>query len=223
MWAPTVVRVGDRWVMFFAADRPSPPDPRNPQCLGRAEATSPAGPYRPDAGPFFCGLFDTLGALDPSVFRDTDGSLTLLAALGGTETNLWAIPLTPEATAAGPPTALLTRSGWETWFLENPSMIFDGEYYLLAYSAGKWQEPGYSTGLARCRTPRGPCRKNPSGPWLASAGGVTGTGGFSFFNGVDGSLFAAHHGYLAGQEGEVGRRDTYLQAVDLRKESIRLR
>lgn len=224
IWAPTVAQVDDtRWIMFFAARRPNPPDPANAECIGRAVAAAPGGPYVPDPSPFTCGIGERLGALDPSFFRDSDGTLTLHVAFGGTTTNIWAIPLKPDATADGPAVPLLTRRGWEEWFLENPSMIPDGQgKYLLAYSAGKWQEPGYSTGLARCLTPRGPCRQDLKGPWLASAGGVTGTGGLSFFTGVGGSLFAALHGYRAGQEKEIGGRDTYLVGVDLRRESIRL-
>ncbi|MFZ4519326.1 MAG: family 43 glycosylhydrolase [Microthrixaceae bacterium] len=223
IWAPTVEKIGGRFVMFFAAKRPNPPDPTNPECIGRAVAASPEGPYTPDAVPFTCGLNNEKGALDPSFFRDRDGSLTLLVALGGTETNIWGIPLTAEGAAAAFPTPLLTRKQpWEKFFLENPSMVFDGEYYLLAYSAGDWRLPDYSTGLARCRTPLGPCSSNPVGPWLSSAGGLSGTGGLSFFIGVDGSLFAAMHAYRAGDEGERGKRDTYLVPVDLRRESIRL-
>ena len=55
LWAPTVHRFGSTWVMFFSMDRPAPPQPNNPQCLGRAVASSPLGPFVPDPFPAHCG------------------------------------------------------------------------------------------------------------------------------------------------------------------------
>ena len=46
--------------------------------------------------------------------------------------------------------------------------------YLLTYSAGKWWERNYSTGIARCAAPTGPCTSDPSGPWIASSAGGPG-------------------------------------------------
>jgi hypothetical protein len=91
---------------------------------------------------------------------------------------------------------------WEGRFLENPSMTYDPstKTYLLAYSAGDWWTPSYSTGLARCSTPIGLCTSNPSGPWLTSGNGRTGVGGLSFFTALDGSTKAIYASFAQGHE-----------------------
>lgn len=223
IWAPAVARFQGTYVMYFAAQRPNAPDPQNQECVGRAFASRPEGPYTAEETPFTCGLQNRLGALDPSVYVAPDGTAVLHVAFGGTSTPLWSIPLAADGSAAGAPEPLLGfQQRWESWFLENPAMIFDGRHYTLAYSAGDWRFPSYSTGLARCSTPRGPCRSEPTGPWLATAGAVSGPGGLSFFTGVDGRLMAAHHGYLAGAESLFGGRSTYIREVRLDADGISL-
>jgi len=198
VWAPTVQKLGDRYVMFFASFRPNPPDPSNDQCIGRAFSTAPAGPYVADPTPFNCGFDGVRSALDPSLFVAPDGSATLLGAFGGSPMNIRAIKLDAAGNAASGVIDLLARKQpWEQWFLENPSMYFDGKDYVLAYSAGKWQEAGYQTGIARCSTPTGPCSSSPTGPWLSSMGDRAGPGGLSFFAGADGQPRVAFHTYPA--------------------------
>lgn len=213
IWAPTVARFGNEYVMFFAAKRPNPPDPANEECIGRAVSGHPAGPYVADPTPVTCGLRGVHGALDPSVFRDRQtGRAFLHVAFGGTSTPLWSIPLTGDAHPSGAAVPLLKmQQRWETWFLENPSMIFNGVDYTLAYSAGRWSQGTYSTGVARCRTPVGPCASSPAGPWLAAVGAVSGPGGLDFFTAIDGSLMAVHHGYEAGREAAFGARHTFIR------------
>ncbi len=202
----------------------TPPDPQNQECIGRAVASRPEGPYEPEDEPITCGLQGRHGALDPSVFVAPNGEAVLHVAFGGTSTPLWSIPLGPDGTPSGPPQPLLGfRQPWEYWFLENPSMFFDGEHFTLAYSAGDWRSPSYSTGLARCSTPTGPCRSDPAGPWLSSAGGVSGPGGLSFFTSVDGRLMAAHHGYAGGAVALFGGRHTFIRDVAVSAGSIELR
>lgn len=224
IWAPTVARFGERFVMFFAAKRPNPPDPANAECIGRAFSTLPQGPYAPEPAPFTCGVGEVHGALDPEVFRDTSGRPYLLAAFGGTTTMLWSLPLSAEGGRSGPARPLLRiQQPWETWFLENPSMVANGKEYVLAYSAGDWKLPTYSTGVAHCRSPVGPCVSSRKGPWVSSASGVSGPGGLSFFRDVTGQLLAVHHGYVRGREATYGARDTYLHRVRLTADVISLR
>jgi hypothetical protein len=198
VWAPTVRRVGNRFVMFFGSFRKNPPDPANDTCIGRAFASSPTGPYVPDPAPFSCGFDGVRGALDPSLYIGPDGSLTLLAAFGGSQMNIRAYRLDANTNIVSGPHDLLARQHpWEVWFLENPSMHFDGRHYVLAYSAGRWQTAGYTTGIARCTTPTGPCSSSPAGPWLSSIGDRVGPGGLSFFTGADGQTRVIYHTYPA--------------------------
>jgi hypothetical protein len=217
LWAPTVAQIGSTYVLFFAANRTNPPDPNNRQCIGRATASSPAGPYTAAATPFSCGLSDTGGALDPSLFHGPDGTWYLDAAFGNTESPIYVVALDPTGDAARNPAGFANfflfpllgkQFAWEGRFIENPSMTYDAstDTYLLAYSAGDWWTASYSTGLARCSTPLGMCVANAAGPWLASGNGRTGVGGLSFFAAADGSTKAVYASFAAGQEGTSQRR-----------------
>jgi hypothetical protein len=225
LWAPTAARFGNRYVLFFAANRSGAPNPANSQCIGRAFASAPDGPYVAEPSPFSCGLDGWRGALDPSIFFAPDGRIFLYAAFSDTENPIYAIALTSN----GDPTGrradgqagywsiplLGKRFPWEGRFIENPSMTYDPvtHTYLLAYSAGDWWTASYSTGLARCSTPLGLCSSNAAGPWLASGNGRTGVGGLSFFTALDGSTRAAYASFQQGQEGTTQVRSGSVATV----------
>ncbi|MFV0318404.1 MAG: family 43 glycosylhydrolase [Microthrixaceae bacterium] len=216
LWAPTVGEFGGRWVMFFSADRVNPPQPNNPQCIGRAWASSPAGPFVPEPSPWNCGIGGAGGALDPQLFTDTDGTQYLLVALGDTETPLHTIRLDGAANAAAWPAPLLSRQHpWEYHFIEQPAMVWDPvrRNYILTYSAGRWFEAGYSIGIARCAAVTGPCFSDPSGPWVASSNGRSGPGAMSFFTDVDGATRAIFSTFQAGAESTNGGRSASVYYV----------
>ena len=74
-WAPEIIALApDSYVLYYtAADHAS-----GRECVGRAVATQPQGPYRDDSSsPLICPV-PLGGAIDPSPYRDTDGSLWLL-------------------------------------------------------------------------------------------------------------------------------------------------
>ena len=71
IWAPSVTKVGTKYVLYFAGRRAGANnDENNDQCIGRAVANSPMGPYVPGTSPIYCGL-----AAEPSVgsLRRTHG------------------------------------------------------------------------------------------------------------------------------------------------------
>lgn len=209
LWAPTVGYFNSRWIMYFSADRMNPPQPHNPQCIGRAFATSPLGPFVPEAKPIHCGLNGRGGALDPQLFTDAQGRHWLLAAFGDTESPIHTIRLDNNGNITGKPVAILSRQHrWEYHFIENPAMIYDAtkKNYLLAYSAGKWWESGYSTGIARCASPTGPCTSDPSGPWIATSNRRSGPGGLSFFTKPGGVPYAIFSTHVKGRESQTGGR-----------------
>lgn len=218
LWAPTVVHAPGRYVLWFAANRYNPPDPANKQCIGRAFAFSPAGPYIPEQTPFSCGIDGIHGALDPNVFVEPSGAMWLYAAFGDTNQPIHAIPLDQfgdpanrrsDGTAEHWPFPVLgINHAWEGRFIENASMIFDPstDTYLMSYSAGDWYTAGYSTGLARCASPVGMCSTSPDGPWLASSSTRSGPGGLSFFTGADGTPKAVYASFAAGAEGQSEAR-----------------
>jgi len=220
LWAPTVGAFGSgRWVMYFAANRQAWGTNPNPQCIGRAFATSPIGPFKPEAAPFYCGgINGTRGALDPQLFKDPSGVNWLLVALGNTETPIHAIRLHANGDRNGNPVPLLRRQhSWEYHFIEQPAMVYDASRrnYLLTYSAGKWWEPYYRIGIARCSSPTGPCTSDPSGPWVASSNGRTGPGALSFFSDTSGRPLGIFASFRAGGESTNGGRSATIMPLTL--------
>jgi glycosyl hydrolase family 43 len=214
IWAPAAARVGEGYVLWFAATSGRPGD-GGMKCLGAATAATPEGPFvaRPD--PLHC----TPGywSIDPAPVVD-GGRLFLLWRQDGDGAATGAIvaaPLTPDGLAlAGPATTLLRGAQpWEEGHpgragigpVENPAMArhpATGEL-LLTWSANLWETQDYATGLAVCDGPLGPCRRTSDQPWLrteASPGFATsarlgGAGGLSFATGPDGRLYAVLHAY----------------------------
>lgn len=218
IWAPTVAPIGGRWLMFFSADRPNPPQPDNPQCIGRAWSDSPSGPFAPEGWAASCGFAGVGGALDPQFFYDPrTGQNWLLAAFGNTESPLQA--MTVDAVGnLGPAITILGRQHpWEYHFIENPAMAYDPVRgnYILTYSAGRWWEAQYSTGIARCSSPAGPCTSDPSGPWIAASDGRTGPGGLSFFVDGAGSTYGIFATFAAGRESTTGGRSASILPLTL--------
>jgi hypothetical protein len=216
-WAPTVKRIAGRYVMFFTGFR------NGVACIGRATSTRPEGPFAPEPVPFSCGLRGNGDALDPSLFG-AGGRYFLYAAFGDTESPIHVFQL--DGTGNAPRNAfgapydgpvLGKHYAWEGRFIENPSMIYDGntQTYLLAYSAGDWWTPSYSTGIARCATPFGPCNANPGGPWLSNGSGRTGVGGLSFFKSIKGNARAIYASFQQGREGTGGSRSSTAVKVGL--------
>ena len=218
LWAPSVAQFGSRWVMFFSADRRYAPQPNNPQCVGRAWSSSPVGPFVPEAQPFTCGLDQVGGALDPEVTTDAQGNPFLLVAFSDTEAPIHSIPLDANANPTGPPVQILGRQyGWEYHFIENPSMAYDYTRgnYLLTYSAGVWWQRDYSTGIARCSSPLGPCTSDPSGPWISASAGRTAPGGLSFFTDTTGASRAIFSTFAEGHETTNGGRSATIMPLTL--------
>jgi hypothetical protein len=228
IWAPSPVKIRTRYMVFYAAHRRGARDRANDQCIGRAIATSPMGPYTAEASPIYCGLPAEpgsnpwgRGALDPEVFRAPDGTLHLLVALSRTRDNIGVLRLTADGKVVGgsnarPTTLVSQRYAWHDGvednklgptFLENPSMVHDKatDTYLLFYSAGDWRTSRYVTGFARCATPAGPCTPDPRGPFLRAGSGRTGAAGLTVFRDPAGVLRVAYATWRAGQENVASR------------------
>ncbi|MFL6205366.1 MAG: family 43 glycosylhydrolase [Acidimicrobiales bacterium] len=244
IWAPSVARIGTRFVMYFAAhNAAATTDEGNDQCIGRSFATTPMGPYSPEAGPVYCGYGREgaghglpasnafgRGALDPEVFRAPDGTLYLLVALSRTLDNIGVVRLHSDGTVSGgrnaTPTILASQSmPWHDGrddsvrnggFLENPTMIYDKytKTYLLFFSAGQWSTTYYNTSFARCAAPTGPCSQDTRGPFLKSGNGRAGPGGLTAYLDPLGRPRVAYASWQAGYE-RVRARQTHWAALRL--------
>lgn len=218
-WAPAVLERNGGWVLYFSAwDVAS-----GRQCIGAATAATPYGPFAPSGNPVVCQLA-LGGSIDPSPFVDATGAYLLWKSdenADGRPARLWAAPLAASGTALrGEPVALLEADHrWEEPLIENPAMLRgdDGRLWLF-YSAGPWDTDRYSTGLATCDGPLGPCRKlTHDAPWLGTTGPLAGPGGLDTFVAADGERMASLHAWDPGAVGydAGGQRSVRIGHLDL--------
>lgn len=196
-WAPEVaVHAPDRYVLYYTALSTA----GQRQCVGRAVATSPAGPFVDDSTePLICQL-DQGGSIDASPFTDTDGSRYLLwkndGNAVGVDTWIYAQPLTPDGLElTGEPVPLIKQDQpWEGNLVEAPFLwLRDGTYYLF-YSANDYGSDAYAVGYAVCDGPLGPCAKPGDAPVLATTDDAAGPGHCVLIE-KDGRTWMVHHAW----------------------------
>jgi beta-xylosidase len=208
-WAPSVLKrvVGGvpKFVLYYTTrDKAS-----NFQCIGRAVAGAPEGPYVDEStAPLVCQV-DLCGSIDPDPFVYPASDVAYLmwksdenARECGGDSRLWSQRLTDDGLGLlgdQPPSQLLKRDqGWERPLVENPAMVFDGGIYYLFYSANWWESAFYAVGYAICNTPAGPCEKQTvTGPLFQASAEALGPGGASFFNDGAGRRYMAYHAWTA--------------------------
>jgi GH43 family beta-xylosidase len=161
-WAPEVLRLSsDRYALWFSA-RDAKSDR---QCVGRAFASRPQGPYVDDSDVAF--LCEDEAAIDQSPFRDDDGQLYLLwktkeQAARGLRTTIWIGRLDASAnlvTKSMKP-LLANDQSWEGEHVEAPTLIHRKDGYFLFYSAGASTDRGYLVSYATATNVDGPYRKS---------------------------------------------------------------
>ena len=220
-WAPSVwARPDQTYVMYYATPAPPPPageDRR--QCISRATAPAPWGPFVDDStGPMICPL-DQGGAIDPSIFVDSTTPYLLWKSDGnccGLPTVISSQQLSADGlSTTAPPHPLITNDQpWEGSVVEGPSMVKVGSTYELFYSANNWDSADYAIGIALCPSVDGPCTKPQDKAWMTSAAGYRGPGGQEFFANP-GGVWMVHHGFLPGQAGKPGgQRRLYLDLLE---------
>jgi beta-xylosidase len=238
IWAPSAVRIGTTYYLYFSASRAGATDLPNDQCIGRATAGSPMGPYAPESSPLYCGLPPEPGSnpwgrgtLDPEVMRAPDGRLYMYVALSRTRDNIGVVRLDSGGRVIGglnarPTTLVSQQFPWHDGtdnstltgsqaFLENPSMVYEAKTntYLLFYSAGQWWRSNYVTGFARCAEPTGPCTADSRGPFLRGGGTRSAPGGLTAFRTPDGQFRAAYATWTSGYENQSGGDGRYSRQV----------
>ncbi|MGN9920192.1 glycoside hydrolase family 43 protein [Micromonospora palomenae] len=204
-WAPEAIQLApDRFLLYYTvAGRDS-----GRQCVGRAVASSPQGPYRDDSTePFICQA-ELGGAIDASPFRDTDGSLWLLwkndGNAIGVDTWLWSQRLSDDGLKLiGEPTKLLKQTEpWEGTLIEGPFFHrHDGRLYLF-FAANAYDRATYAEGYAVCESPTGPCVKAAENPILKTNQVASGPGHASMVV-KDGRTWLVYHAWPPGQEGST--------------------
>jgi beta-xylosidase len=226
-WAPEVMRIGDRWLLYYTANHRK----KDVQCIGLAVADNPKGPFRDSsAEPLVC-QFELGGTIDANPFRDADGKLYLYYKSDGNRvgkgTAIWGQRLSADGgSVIGAPVALVKDDAdWEMKLVEAPAMTRSPAGYQLFFSAAffGWNPPDrlspYATGYASCAGPLGPCKDAPENPILHSfndraAGCLSGPGHPSIFE-AGGRRFIAFHAWAATKGCRKAKDERYLYVAPL--------
>jgi beta-xylosidase len=213
-WSPSVeADPAGGYELFFNAYDPA----THHQCIGRATAPSPLGPFVSASNtPFLCQT-SAGGVIDAFVYAGHDADYLLWKSDGetGQEPKIWSQELGHgDQTLVGQPVVLQTPTqDWEDGNIEGPALAtIDGTFYLL-FSGNHWTSPNYGIGATTCRSPLGPCA--PSGPdlILASTRSVVGPGGPDVFHAGQQIIlaYAATPGHKASSGAD--QRELYLAVV----------
>jgi beta-xylosidase len=182
-WAPSVAAAPDGgYELFFTAYDPA----KKHECIGRAIARSPLGPFV-DAGsqPFLC---ETAlgGAIDPSVYQTRGVDYLVWKSDGetGQLKQIFSQQLgTDDRSLVGSPASLeVPNQLWENGNIEGPALAsIDGATYLF-FSGNDWTSSKYAIGYIRCSSPIGPCSPAGSSPLLGSTATFVGPGSPDVFD-----------------------------------------
>ena len=197
-WAPEVLRREDgAYVLYYTATSAG----SGKQCIGRAIADSPEGPFIDESEePLVCQA-DEGGSIDASPFRDGDGSPYLLwkndGNCCGLDTFIYSQKLSPDGLSLGgePERLMKQDAAWEGQLVEAPLMWErDGEHYLF-FSGNAFDSESYAVGYARCEGPSGPCEKASENPILKTSDGAAGPGHVAIVEDGEGKTWMAYHAW----------------------------
>ncbi|MGB1655232.1 MAG: glycoside hydrolase family 43 protein [Acidimicrobiales bacterium] len=213
LWAPEVVAQDDSYAMYFTSREIG----SGAQCLGVAFASDPSGPFIDDRDePLLCQR-DLGGSIDASVHQSNGQRYLVWKNDGnslGLRSSIWLQPLSGDGRSLlGNPVRILDATfEWEGGIVEAPEMLKFNNEWLLLYSANRFDSAAYTTGLARCNGPTGPCRSTGE-PWSDDDDPLLGLGGMSSAVLADSqSRLVAYHGW---PDDAIGGRDTRVAVVAL--------
>ena len=198
-WAPEVLaRTDGTFVLYYTANAAE----FGAQCIGRAEADTPTGPFvDSSSAPLVCQKAEG-GSIDPSPFRDDDGRLYLLWKNDGNccneDTWIYSQRLSRDGLTLTGRRARLVRqdADWEASVVEAPTLWREEDGYFLFFSGNAFDSDLYAVGYATCQGPLGPCSDAADNPVLKSACGASGPGHQALLR-HEGNTWIAYHAYPA--------------------------
>ena len=204
-WAPEVVEAGGRYVLYYTANAAD----FGKQCIGRAVADAPDGPFVDDQKqPLVCQT-DEGGSIDANPFRDEDGTLYLLwkndGNCCGMDTYIYVQRLSADGLKlVGKPARLVKQdAGWEGSLVEAPTLWREGDDLFLFYSANDYASEYYAVGYATCEAPTGPCEDAPENPILKTKCEAAGPGHQTLIRDGDGDTWIVYHAWPPDAIGSV--------------------
>lgn len=211
-WAPGVLVVGGKYVMYYTVHDPA----LAVQCISVATSATPAGPFEDaSAAPLICQTANG-GSIDPNPYLDPVSHNPYLLwksddnSLGpGHPTHLWGQQLTGNGLtlAAGTsPSLLLTAPpAWQASLIEGPTMVRSGSRYYLFYGANNYDTASSGIGYATSRSLLGSYRnRSVFAPWLGTKGNAQGAQGPMIFTDAAGTTrmaFSAWYGKVGYENG----------------------
>ncbi|MDQ3778161.1 MAG: glycoside hydrolase family 43 protein [Actinomycetota bacterium] len=196
-WAPEVLRRRDgRFVLYYTAHAPD----LDTQCIGRAVAASPTGPFHDRTDyPFICQKRQG-GSIDASPFADGRALYLLWKNDGnaiGKDTFIYVQRLSADGLRlVGRRKRLVKQDAhWEGKLVEAPTMWREGDRLYLFFSANKYYDETYAVGYAMCAAPLGPCRDAADNPILETACDAVGPGHQTIVRDDDGETWLVYHAW----------------------------
>lgn len=160
-WAPDVVKIGDKFVMYYALSTWGDPDP----AIGVATADHPLGPWT-DQGKLFSSLeIGVDNSIDPAVFKAQDGKIYMIwgsfRGLFGVELSSDGLSLKGGIEQAKENKTLVAGivGPWNGATYEAPYVIYENGYYYLFVSSGtccEGKKSTYNVRVGRSTSPLGP-------------------------------------------------------------------
>lgn len=190
-WAPCVVKVGSRYLMYYNAQPASAGEGASGHRICVAEASSPLGPFKDVAAP----MFDRgRMAIDPHVLIDRDGRGYLYYVTG----SVMGVALDKSLTKieGEPVVSLSPTQPWEKKWTEAPYVMRRGDKYVMFYSSPGYDMPEYSVAYGVADAPLGPYMKPLGSPVLTQTPQVSGPGHNGVTTSPDGTeLFIVYHSH----------------------------
>ncbi len=153
MWAPAIIRKGDQYFLFFAAN-----DIQNDKAIGGigiAVAKQPRGPFKDYLGKPLLGEFHN-GAqpIDQFVFQNKDGQYYMIYG-GWRHCNI--VRLKDDFTGFEPyEDGTFFKEITPEGYVEGPFMFIRNNKYYFMWSEGGWGGPDYKVAYAISDSPFGP-------------------------------------------------------------------
>lgn len=213
-WAPESHQVGDQYVAYFNALEKDSGRLR----IGAAVSDRVDGDYRDIGHPLVRN--DKVSLIDPTFFRDQDGSQYLYwkenGNAQGEPSKIMAAQVAPDGLQLdGKPQEVLRNDpcSWEGSVVEGPEVLRHGDRYYLFYAGNNYASDGYAEGVARSDSPLGPFQKAPH-PVLQSNQQWQGPGHGSLTRDAQGNDWMIYHAWPGSPKDNPQGRQVLLDRIE---------
>ncbi|SDZ81915.1 family 43 glycosylhydrolase [Pedobacter hartonius] len=196
-WAPQVFKHNNLFYMAYTAN----------EQIAIAKSTSPLGPFTQTQLKAISG---TGKQIDPFVFFDTNGKPYLYHVKLQEGNRIFVSEMTPDLQDVIPGTAKECISGTAKWententpwpVTEGPTVVKEGNYYFMIYSANDFRSNDYAVGYAISPSPAGPWTKYEGNPIISKKNlKYNGTGHGDLFKDISGNYQYVMHTHFSNNQ-----------------------